>query len=213
MCTKVKYIGSYQLRAPFSSHHSIIYISTLLVLIKFEIPKRQSQIDICSAEFTVQGLIRYTETTQNCQDWHIAHLRHELKYHYTCHCKCTHTQGGNAWVCVCLCDKAAHLLMTWSLFLAFLSLIQNVLLPLWSKLLLLSHIHMHPNDKPSKPLAACASHPLLLLLNVTTVHQMVQFLQYVWWHLVSHTSFSLSHSICLSACHSSVALLSIKPVS
>lgn len=67
------------------------------------------------------------------------------------------------------------------------------------------------NPLPQTP---CANHPLLLLPTVTTLcPSKVPMSQHVWWHSMSHTSFSLSHSICLSVCHSTVAWLSIKPVS
>lgn len=58
------------------------------------------------------------------------------------------------------------------------------------------------------PITHCYFYPLWQ----PTVRQKRQLSQHVWWHSVSHTSFSLSHSICLSACHSTVAWLSIKLV-
>lgn len=99
----------------------IFYIFTLSPLFKFEMPKRQEQIDICSAEFTVEELVWCTEHTQNCQGWQTACLRHQLSYLYPCHCKWTTSSTSVCWhVCVYCCDKATHLLVTWSLFLAFL---------------------------------------------------------------------------------------------
>lgn len=59
------------------------------------------------------------------------------------------------------------------------------------------------------PITHCYFYPLWQ----PSVRQKRQLSQRVWWHSVSHTSFSLSHPICLSACHSTVAWLSIKPVS
>lgn len=75
--------------------------------------------------------------------------RRQLRYHYACHCKWTTSS-------VCVCDKATHLHMTWSLFSwlpsvffphptspLFVTLIQYALLPPCSTLLLLSHTHTH----------------------------------------------------------------------
>lgn len=59
------------------------------------------------------------------------------------------------------------------------------------------------------PIIHCYFYPLWQ----PSVRQKCLLSQHVWWRSVSHTSFSLSHSICLSECHSTVAWLSIKPVS
>lgn len=59
------------------------------------------------------------------------------------------------------------------------------------------------------PITHCYFYPLW----EPSVHQKRQLSQHAWWQSVSRSSFSLSHSICLSACHSAVARLSIKPVS
>lgn len=145
-------------------------------------------------------------------------------------------------LCVCVSvrewewDKATHLHMTWSLFSPdFLSLAPSPYIPVCSPLYLsvpsyLPALHRCPcrtrtrrnaNVETEEKLSdktPCANHPSLLSLTVTTfcpsaATTVASPSPYFWWCSVSRTSFSLSRSICQSACHSSVAPLSIKPVS
>lgn len=126
--------------------------------------------------------------------------------------------------CVRACDKATHLHVTWSLFLltsslllprptipTFVTLIQYALLPQLRAGAVAARMQMlklRKNSEIRLPL------PITLrYFNSLWQPSVRQLPQRFWWCSVSHTSFSLSHSICQSACHSSVAPLSIKAVS
>lgn len=70
-------------------------------LFKFEIPLRQRQIDVCSAEFTVRSWCDALSPPKTVKaDKQLIFSRwHQLRYHYACHCKWT---TSSEHVCVCV---------------------------------------------------------------------------------------------------------------
>ncbi len=94
---RAKYCRLISIPDIFSSF--LISISALPVLFKFEIPIRQREIDVCSAEFTVEELVWCTEPTQNCQGRQTACLLADASWDITTHV----TANGPHPLCVCVC--------------------------------------------------------------------------------------------------------------
>lgn len=99
--TEDKHPNSRFLLAADTSFHSFIRLFISLpspALFKFEIPIRQRQIDVCSAEFTVEELVWCTEPTQNCQGRQTACLLAVASWDITTHV----TANGPHPACVCV---------------------------------------------------------------------------------------------------------------
>lgn len=128
-----------------NSRHFFIflYFSALPVLFKFKIPIRQREIDVCSAEFTVEELLWCTEPTQNCQGRQTARLLADASWDITTRV----TANGPHPLCVCVIRPLTSIWpdLSFSLILQphfFVTLIQYALLPTHSGSCR-THTHRH----------------------------------------------------------------------
>lgn len=187
---------------------------------------RQQETDVCSAEFTARGagVMHWAHPKLSRPTNGASPRRRARRYCYGCHRKWTTSS-----VCVCVCDKAAHLHVTRALLASSPLSLPHPTCPLFRHVdsarppsrCRSCRARTHANVETEENLpdkTPCANHPSPLLLTVTTFCPSAATAvalpsPYFWWRSVSHTSFSLSRSICQSACHSSVAPLSIRPVS